>query len=266
MEIEGAEIDCVLQDCLEEIASGQETVDSVIRKHPQVEAGLRRELEAAVWFQTHKQTLAVRPDFMRRSSRHLYAHIRKENPNRQFFKRKQALSRWERTPAVQVILAILLVVALLANTNSLTAAAQAAGPGDQFYPLKTSLESVRLVLTLSPVQEAELSTQQAQARLVELTGLVLEGDLEPLANTAAAYEAKVSRALSALESLSRQNPAEAQRLAELLKRNVFDQAGLLGLLVHSVPDSYQVYIESTLQVSEMGEAAVQSLAQGVPAP
>jgi len=264
MEIEGAEIDCVLQDCLEEIASGQESVDSVIRKHPQVEAGLRRELEAAAWFQSHKENLAVRPEFMRRSSRHLYAQIRKENPNKQFFKRQQSLSRWERTPAVQVILAILLVIALLANTNSLTAAAHAAGPGDQFYPLKTSLESVRLAFALSPAQEVELSAQQAQARLVELTGLVLEGDLEALARTAAAYESKVERAVRAIESLAGQNPAEAQRLAALLKRNVFDQVGLLGLLVHSVPDSYQVTIESTLQVSELGATAVQTLAQGAP--
>ena len=264
MEIEGAEIDCVLQDCLEEVASGQETFESVIRKHPQVEANLRRELEAAAWFQSHKDNLAVRPEFMRRSSRHLYAQIRKENPNKQFFKRQQALSRWERTPAVQVVLAILLVIALLANTNSLTAAAHAAGPGDQFYPLKTSLESVRLALALAPAQEAELSAQQAQARLVELTGLVLEGDLEPLAKTAAAYESKLERALSALESVSRQDPAEAQRLAALLQRNVFDQAGLLSLLVYSVPGSYQATIESVLQVSEMGAAAVQSLALGAP--
>jgi hypothetical protein len=53
-------------------------------------------------------------------------------------------------------------------------------------------------------------------------------------------------------------------LADLLKRNVFDQAGLLSLLVHSVPDSYQATIESTLQVSEMGAAAVQSLAHSAP--
>jgi hypothetical protein len=81
MEIEGAEIDIVLQTCLEEVASGEETLDSVIRKYPQLEADLRHELEAAAWFQSHKENLVTRPDFLRRSSRHLYAQIRKENPN-----------------------------------------------------------------------------------------------------------------------------------------------------------------------------------------
>jgi hypothetical protein len=259
MEIEGAEIDSVLQVCLDEIANGQETLDSAIRKHPQLEADLRRELEAAVWFQSLRESLAVRPDFMRRSSRHLYTQIRKENPHKQLFKRRQALNRWERKPVVQVALAILLVLALLANTNSLAAAALAAGPGDQFYPIKTSLERVRLALAASPVKEAELSAQQAQQRLVELTGLVLEGDLDPLAITAAAYDLKVQRALSALESVERQDPAEASRLAQALQRNVFDQAGLLALLAQSLPDSSRAYIENTLKVSEMGQAAVQRL-------
>jgi hypothetical protein len=133
------------------------------------------------------------------------------------------------------------VLALLANTNSLAAAAQAAGPGDQFYPLKTSLESVRLALALSPAQEAELSIQQAQARLLELTGLVLEGDLVSLAETAGAYELKVSRALTALEKVAGQDPAEAARLAQVLQSNVFDQASLLGLLFHSLPENHQAY-------------------------
>jgi hypothetical protein len=128
MEMEGSQIDSVLQTCLDEIASGQETLDSAIRKHPDLEADLRRELEAAAWFHSLRQSLEVRPDFMRRSSRHLYAQIRKENPHKPFFKRKVALNRWERKPAVQVALAVLLVLALLANTNSLAAAAQASGP------------------------------------------------------------------------------------------------------------------------------------------
>jgi hypothetical protein len=258
MEIEGAEIDSVLQTCLEEVASGEETLDSVIRKYPQLEADLRRELEAAAWFQAHKENLVTRPDFLRRSSRHLYAQIRKENPHRKFFKRQQALSRWERRPAVQAVLAILLVLALLANTNSLAAAAQAAGPGDQFYPLKTSLESVRLALALSPAQEAELSIQQAQNRLVELTGLVLEGDLEALANTAGAYELKLSRALRALETVAGQDPAEAVRLAQVLQSNVFDQADLLRMLVNSLPENHQAYIKATIKVSELGQVAVQA--------
>lgn len=258
MENEGAEIDSVLQDCLEEIASGQESLESVIRKHPQLEADLRRELEAVAWFETQKQNLSVRPEFMRRSSRHLYTQIRKENPNRKFFKRKQALNRWERKPAVQIALAVLLVVALLANTNSLVAAAHSSGPSDQFYAIKTSLESVRLALALSPEKEAEICIEQAQQRLLELTGLTLEGDLEPLEETSTAYAAKVTRALQALEDLAVNDPAEAGRLAHGLQKDVFDQAGLLHLLVPSLPESYKTHIEDALQVSEQGQAALQT--------
>jgi hypothetical protein len=267
MEIEGTEIDCIVQSCLEEVSSGQETLDSVVRKYPEVEQVLRDELEAAAWFQSHKESLGVRPDFMRRSSRHLYAQIRKENPQRQFFKRKQALTRWERRPAVQILLAILLVVALLANTNSLAAAARAAGPGDQFYSLKTSLEDLRLALARSPVQEAELGIQQAQARLVELTGLVLEGDLDTLAKTSGAYELKLSRALTELETVASQDPQEAARLGRVLQTNVFDQASLLGLLVNSLPSDHRAYIEGTLKVTEMAAATVQTwLVEGAQAP
>jgi hypothetical protein len=117
------------------------------------------------------------------------------------------------------------------------------------------------------MQEAELCGQQAQQRLLELTGLVLEGDLESLTKIADAYEAKVNRALKALERVGGQQPEQATQLAWILQRDVFDQAGLLSLLVPSLPDRYHGSIQGALQISQMGEAALQTwLAQGQPAP
>jgi hypothetical protein len=127
MEIDRAEIDCLLESCLDEMSGGQESIDSVLSRHPDVQENLRAELEAALWFRAQAQRLAARPGFIPRSRRHLYTQIRKEHPDRQFFKRKKMLQRWEKSPAAQLVLSILLVIALLANTNSLLAAARAAG-------------------------------------------------------------------------------------------------------------------------------------------
>jgi hypothetical protein len=261
MEMERDEIDCLLENCLDEVSSGQETIDSLLSKHPEIPAELRPDLEAALWFHAQKERLAARPGFIRRSGRHLYTQIRKEHPERQFFKRKQTLKRWERSPAVQVVLAILLVVALLANTNSLLAAASAAGPGEQFYPLKQAREQVQLQLPLSPEKAVILHSQFARERLGEMVALILEGRPGYLEEVVLDYEFHAGEAMLALRSLAVSDPAAATRMAGQLEAQVFKQSEILPLLLDSVPEGQKPYLEQARRVSEMGISAVQALLQ-----
>jgi hypothetical protein len=259
MEIDRVEIDGLLEVCLDEISSGQESIDSVLSKHPDIQEDLRPDLEAALWFQAQADQLAARPGFIRRSRRHLYTQIRKEHPERQFFKRRKTLQRWERSPAVQIFLSILLVITLLANTNSLLAAASASEPGDQFYRLKQACESLQLSVPATPRQAAALHSQIAKDRLGELVGLILEGRTAYLPEVVLDYEEHAGQALLALRTLFLQDPQAAQQMAAQLETEVFNQAEILPLLVHSVPEDQAPYIEQARRVSEMGVSSVQAL-------
>ena len=259
MEIDRDEIDCLLEDCLDEVSSGQESIETVLSRHPEIQEELRPDLEAALWFQGQKELLAARPGFLRRSRRHLYTQIRKQHPERQFLRRRKTLQRWERSPAVQVVLAILLVFALLANTNSLLVATSAAGPGDQFYGLKQARESVQLSLPLSPERAAVLHSQFAKDRLGEMVGLILEGRTGYLAEAVLDYEHHAGEATLALRALAVNDQQAARLLAEQLEGEVFRQAEILPLLVHSVPEDQKPYVEQARRVSEMGVSSVQAL-------
>jgi hypothetical protein len=259
MEIDRAEIDCLLESCLDEVSGGQESIDSVLSRHPDVQENLRAELEAALWFRAQAQRLAARPGFIPRSRRHLYTQIRKEHPDRQFFKRKKMLQRWEKSPAAQLVLSILLVIALLANTNSLLAAARAAGPGDQFYGVKQACETFQLSLPLAPDRAVALHSQFAKDRLGEMVGLILEGRTGYLEAVVLDYEAHTGEALLALRALALQDPQSARELAGELEVQVFKQSEILPLLVHSVPEEQAPYLEQAKRVSDMGMAAVQAL-------
>jgi hypothetical protein len=259
METDRSEIDTLLQDCLDEMSGGSASIASVLSKHPEIQAQLQPDLEAAVWFQAHRERLIARPGFIRRSRRHLYSQIRKDNPARQFFKRKVELRRWESSPAVQLILALLLVMALLANTNSLMAAAGAAVPGDQFYGVKLACESVQMGLASSPTRQAVLHAAFAHERMGEMIALVLEGRTQALPELVRDYEAHSEEAVLALRTLARQDPDRTRALAAQLENEVFKQAEVLALVKHTLPDEHLPSIEQASRVSEMGVTAVQAL-------
>jgi len=65
----------ILQLCLEVIESGQETVDSLLSRYPELWDTLRRPLEAAAWLYNHTHLLNPRPGFVDASRQRLVYHL-----------------------------------------------------------------------------------------------------------------------------------------------------------------------------------------------
>ena len=65
----------ILQLCLEVIESGQETVDSLLSRYPELWDTLRPPLEAAAWLYNHTHLLNPRPGFVDASRQRLVYHL-----------------------------------------------------------------------------------------------------------------------------------------------------------------------------------------------
>jgi len=65
----------ILQLCLEVIESGQETVDSLLSRYPELWDTLRPPLEAASWLYNHTYLMNPRPGFVDASRQRLVYHL-----------------------------------------------------------------------------------------------------------------------------------------------------------------------------------------------
>ena len=113
----------ILQLCLEVIESGQETVDSLLSRYPELWDTLRPPLEAAAWLYNHTYLMNPRPGFVDASRQRLVYHLYYERAGPlviPWFEHKQIFSRniGGRKIAVQHSLVFtLLILLLILNFN-----------------------------------------------------------------------------------------------------------------------------------------------------
>ncbi|RPI34843.1 MAG: hypothetical protein EHM70_01570 [Chloroflexota bacterium] len=260
MRNKSVELDRALAACLEDVSGGRETVDSVLKRYPEdVAKRLRPALEASLWLHQRGQA-GPRPGFMAASRKRLISRIRQESESRSPALLRPALAKpWHRRAGVQLALVLLLVVALLANTNSIAAASQISFPGDAFYPVKIAREEIRLAFSFTTAGDAQLYTSFSQRRLAEMAALILDGRVEYLPQTEATFERQVDLAVDAMERLAASNPSRAASLAVQLDISVFDQVQVLSLLASAVPEQQRAAIDRAMAVSKDGKIRIEKL-------
>ena len=72
------EFEQILDICLEQIQSGQKSLDSALAQYPGIAAELRPRLEAALWLDGRKSSLDPRPGFVAASRNRLLSQIKSE--------------------------------------------------------------------------------------------------------------------------------------------------------------------------------------------
>ncbi|MHB0876198.1 MAG: DUF5667 domain-containing protein [Anaerolineae bacterium] len=165
---------------------------------------------------------------------------------------------FERTAGAVLGAACLLMVcgmSLRRASNSL--------PGDSFYPLKTTVESVQLLVYGGGVSGADLRLRLAERRLTEVAELANLGRLEDMALAAAAYSDQVDAATEALESLTgavpqRETVALASALGDRLSRN--DE--LLSAVSGQVPEQARQSLDHARSVTAAGVEAASAILDG----
>lgn len=252
------DIDTILQDCLEKIQSGRDTLDGILEKYPHLADELRPALEAALWFRIRKATLDVRPGFINASRRRLVERIQQEQSSQTIPKRlpvwDDLIQFWralfgQRRLVFQIALVLLLVLGMVAGTSGVARAAQGSLPGELLYQVKTSLEKASITMAVGDATKASLHIRYAQRRLTEIQSLLLENREDQVAPTAALFENHINAAIRHLVDLQVKDPLRARALAVSLRSVLKEQMRTLQVLAATASQPTQEQIERILLIS-----------------
>lgn len=253
------EAERIWQEAWKLIQDENEDLESVLKQYPEQAAWLRPELETALWLRQKRRSLAPRPGFAAASRSRLMKRLQTGGAARPAWARHWLawLSwRWETHKQwASNALAVLLVAQLCVSGVVIAQAAPTWLPGDVPYPIKYSVESVALVVTLDPQKEAQLHIQFAKRRLLEMQALLIEGRYEQIPNTVLNFEGHVRQAILEVGGLAKSDPQEARRLALDLRQVLEAQTRLVALLADFAPPDARLQCKRVAAVAQLGEAA-----------
>ncbi len=158
-----------LQDCLQALERGT-TLEECLTRYPSLAGNLRPLLESAQAART-AGLFPVPGNAVTRGRARLLAHAARLRQAKRSYPRL--------TGAWRVAVASLAVLAFLVFTgNGLIAASANALPGDALYPVKRTVEDVRLQLAPDPQAEAEIQEEITSRRVEETESLLSEQRVE----------------------------------------------------------------------------------------
>lgn len=267
-------IEELLQTCLESIAAGYDTIDSVLARYPQMADELRPALEAASWLSLRSDLLDPRPGFVAASRARLFEQLQREQAARQITRPEKPASAWHRLLgtffrprwAYRLALGMFLLIVLTIVTGSGLVAASEALPGEVLYPVKLAYEKVQLSASLSTANDANLHIEFAQRRLAEIQKSVEEGRSEPVTAAVEDMQWQVGQTIKLLENAAISDPVKAHEVALDLQTVLNKEKAALRDLVGKTPAQTSHALENAARVSEQGLLAVQGILEASPYP
>lgn len=249
----------LLSQALEQLESGQETVESFLAKVPEHAEELRPKLEAALWLRLRKQSLDARPGFMTDSRAHLERNLQSAQPS---VKRVGIFQRWfatplPRNPLLETLSLLTLIVCVVFVAHNVILMSALSLPGEPFYAVKLSLEQSRLAFTFDPQKDALLQIEMSQQRTSEIIELILNQDYQALPHATQRMEKHLLLTLTSLQEMKKSNPLEGQQLEQSYAQALATENMILSILLDTYPVEERQYIEMALQVTARGLAYLQ---------
>lgn len=168
------EFDNILDECLERMLVKGETVEQCLSAYPEQAAELEPLLRTAL-MTSELRTIQPRPDFRARARYQLRSELREAATKRGF-----RFFGWHPRWAT----AIAIVLALVLAGGGTVAAAGNSMPGEPLYPTKLATERVRLALTRSDLDKAQLYARFADKRVLEIARMAEKGKPKLIEQTA----------------------------------------------------------------------------------
>lgn len=263
MQSKPIEIEDIVQNCLELIQSGQETIDSVLDYYPELAETLRPELEVALWIYSRNEIFNPRPGFVPASKRRLVEKINQEAraaPLQKIGMKWGSLNfLWSRKLALQSAFILLFILSIFIGSNRAVIAARNTIPGDPLYPVKIAQEQFKLAVTFTAYGDTRLRSEYALRRLVEIQEIILEGRYEYVHDTVEDYENQVEQAVRLLNKVVDRDRLGAETLATDLEGVLSEQVMLLAILSESVPANTKQELRWAMNISEGGVNSAQQV-------
>jgi hypothetical protein len=248
------QIDQIINENVTNITSGEESLESVLAKYPQIANELRPRLEAAIWLQQVRLSVATRPGFISDSRKYLETQIESMQPHTiwQRLFRVHTPRRW----AVNLATLTLLVITLAAMINDLILAARLSIPSEPLYSIKIFLEDTQLALTFNQTTKTDLYIRFSRERTTEFVGLVLQGEYEYLPTAARRLESEITAMLNSQEDIPFHEQENKQSIIVKLNETLTNEIIMLNMLKWNSPPSALSGIDLAIQAAQSGILAL----------
>jgi hypothetical protein len=184
-------LDDVFNECYERIRSG-ESLKSCLKRYPKHATELEPLLKTAFDIGRRASYIHPRPEFKH------WARVQFEGTQQYARQQRQPAKRglfsWRQSWGV----AVAVVLILLLTGGSTVIASSNALPDEPLYPVKLATEETRLAFAVSDTQKAQVYTQLAETRAVEIETMADQGKTEHAAITAARLAKQLELANSAI--------------------------------------------------------------------
>jgi hypothetical protein len=185
------QLDDIFNECYERIRSG-ESLKSCLKRYPKHAAELEPLLKTAFDIGRRASYIHPRTEFKhwaRMNFEGMQHHARQQKQPA-----KPRLFSWRQSWSVAVAAVLIIVLTggstVIASSNAL--------PDEPLYPVKLATEDVRLAFAVSDTQKAQVHTQLAETRAVEVETMADQGKTEYAAVTAARLAKQLELANSAI--------------------------------------------------------------------
>jgi hypothetical protein len=226
-------LDEILAECLTDIESGEASLEQCLELYPEHAQDLRPLLQTA---QSVRQAPTVEPSAAFQSvaptrlanlmAAHRRPEIAQRHPDRAPSLRRLTLL------ASRVAVVVIMVTVLLAGTAY---ASQGSLPDGPLYPLKRTIEQVRVTAARSDMRRARVFVGLLDERARETAAMAERGNLQRSAETGGQY----ARLLLEAEMISNRVPAqrpEGRKLLTLLRDRLVAQQAILQHGVDNAPE------------------------------
>ena len=251
------EIENILDTCIERLQAG-ETKETVLADYPEIRDMLQPMLTLAFEL-TALEVPQSSPEAIRTGEQRMLNQITLENSGGQaagpapyeiLVKLKHQIERKLNQFKTQLIkensmfrkpvVVIAIILALIVGGGAVTAAAaQTALPGDFMYPVKTTLENVRIQTAFDTSDEARLSIQFTGNRLEEISRLVASERDDDVVLGLEEFEKYLRLALESLNTVAKNDPERASELANQLSELLAEQSQIFATLGNGSADNIQ---------------------------
>ena len=151
---------------------------------------------------------------------------------------------------------LLFVFGLSQGVQVAAAAAESSLPGDTLYPLKTTLENVRLAIASDAADQVQLHLELVQTRLWEIQILAAQKRYSDMEAASAGFQAQTDETMKSLNVLAARDPERAARSASLVLQSFARASLVLNTLLADVPVSQRPAIEHAARQSDASASTV----------
>lgn len=247
------EFGLVLHVCLESIENGEESIESILPRYPEIKDLLRPPLEAALWLYKRSWLFDPNPAFVVTSRYRLVSQFKSEM-NIPFSSRRiqqTSLSptnrKWNTLSFVVFLGTVVLLV--LTGLKSIGFWIGNSLPGDPLYRLKLTNEQLQLTISFSEEKDAQLSIQYVERRMVETERMILSDHERFLPLAILQFETQLNQAKQTIRVLTEKDPQEGRIYSQRLADVVHMQANKLEALNGFYPEELQKLINRVLQIT-----------------